>query len=205
VTTDSSTSHQSDSPGQPNSPRKHRWAIDSGLAQIIAALIAVAGSLIIAYFLGQSHATKNTTSPSAPKITHGVARATITPPTTEKIPFASTLSGRVFNLQRGELVWTFFQAVRSNGSFDSQTYPTSGPCKVDFAKNTWTCRDAYIGTIRDHRTYSVCVAVLNFTQAYTVGKLIENTYAKNLNYWFASPPSYIHHTPTACMSVVRKN
>jgi hypothetical protein len=134
---------------QANTSGKHRWSVDPGLATIvaasIAALVAVAGGVI-----GRVTAPGATSGSTISKVTQGTPSATITAPTTGKVPFASTLSGRVVNLQRGELVWTFFQMVNGNGSLGSQTYPTSGPCNINFTSNTWTCRDAYIGKISDH-------------------------------------------------------
>lgn len=207
MTSASSISQQPDPPGRANNSHKRSWTIDAGLAVIIAALIGLVPATVT-FFVGRSTVSGTKSNSSTSKGAHGAASATITPPATGKVPFVSALSGRVANLQRGELVWTLFQVVNRNGSFGSQTFPTSGPCNVDFSSDTWTCRDAYIGKVSDNKTYRVCVVVLSFSEAYDVVKLIENTYAKNLKlypYWFAAPPSFIHDNNASCMSVQRIN
>lgn len=142
---------------------------------------------------------------SGSKRAGGSASATIMQPVSGNINFVNTLSGEVFNLQRGELVFTFFQVVNTNGSINPQTYPASGPCEVNFTDQTWVCHNAYIGKIRDNGIYRVCAAVINFSDAYAVVELIKNAYAASLPSWFTSKPSYISDGSRACMSVHRIN
>lgn len=206
--TSSSSPVQPDSSVQADTPRKHRLTVDVGVATIVAACISPVAAVVIAFFVGQGTAQPATPSLTTPKVSHGPASVMITQPSAGRISFVSTLSGHVYKLQRGELVWTFFQPVNGNGSFAQQTYPIAGPCTVTFTKNLWTCRGAYIGKIKDHQMYRVCAAILNFAEAYTAGKLIENTYAPNLKadpYWFTSPPAYIHDYSPACTTVTRQN
>lgn len=193
----------SPSSGEANAPGRRRRTVDAGLATIVAACI-LAGGGVGGGFIGRATASGTTLTSTTPKATPAPASVTIAPPTTGDIPYYSTLSGRVYNLQRGQLVWTFFQLVSVDGSLGSQTYPTNGPCTVNYASQTWICPNAYIGKETDNEIYRVCAAILNFSEAFAVVKLIENTYASNnLPYWFASPPPYIQDNPAACMSVHR--
>lgn len=204
MTTGSPSSGQLGSSRQAKSPIKRRRKVDIGVATIVAAVILACGG-VAGVFIGRATTSGTSSTSTTSRASNAPTSVTITPPTTGTIPWINTLSGHVVNLQRGELLWTFFQTVNGNGSIASQTYPTSGPCTINSRSKTWTCRKAYIGKPVDHGTYRICVAVLNFSEAYSVVKLIENTYAKNLNDWFASPPSYIHDHSPACVSVPRKN
>jgi hypothetical protein len=198
----------SPSSSQANTPGKRSLTVDVGVATIIAALIVTCGSVAGGVLIGRATAPRTTPTSTTPKEANGPATATITPPPTGDIPYFSTPHGHVANLQRGQLVWTFFQPVNANGSFGATTYPTAGPCAVNFASGAWTCRDAYIGKPKDTGIYRVCVAILSFSQAYAVVKLIENSYATkkmDLPYWFAAPPPYIHDDSAACTSDHRIN
>jgi hypothetical protein len=197
----------SPSSDQPVTSGKRILTVDIGVATIAAACI-LAGGGVVGLFIGRATTSGAISTLSTPGEALGPASATIKPPPTGDITFASTLNGHVVNLQRGQSVWTFAQAVTANGSFGATTYPNAGPCTVDFATNTWTCSNVYIGRPKDNNTYRVCVAILNLPEAYAVVKLIENTYAStkmNLPYWFTSPPSYLNDNYPHCMSVHRIN
>jgi hypothetical protein len=202
-------------------PKRTARQVDVGLATIVAACI-LAGGGVAGVFIGRATAPSNTATSTTPKATPGKstsspASVTITPPVSGNIPFESTLSGQIVNLQSGQLVWTFFRNVSSDGSLASQVYPIAGPCVVNFTDQTWTCAKAYIGKQKDdHGAYRVCAAILNFQESFEVVQLIENTYANvnpissstanpsaNLPDWFASPPSYLHDSPSSCMTVRR--
>jgi hypothetical protein len=199
MTSGSPSSAQADTSG------KRRLTVDIGLATIIAACI-LAGGGVGGIFIGRATTSGTTPTLTTSKENHGPASVTIGSSSTGDIPYYSTLHGRVFNLQAGQLVWTFFQPVNASGSYGSQTYPTAGPCTVNLANHAWACSKAYIGKLKDNGIYRVCAAILNFSEAYTVVKLIENTYANmNLPSWFASPPAYVHDNSRACTSFHRIN
>lgn len=190
--------------------RWRRWKIDNGIAQIAAAFILVAGTA----FVTRATTHQNTTpSPSTSQtIAHSAASVTISEPQSGHVTWETTLDGQAVNLQRGQLVWTFAQLM-TNGSIGPFTYPTSGPCTVDYASGTWVCHNVYIGNENDTETYRVCVAILDYAEAFRVVGLLENTQdasepkAKSkFNFWFASPPPYIHdNSSDSCMSVSRIN
>lgn len=166
-------------------------------------ILCICATIVLASIIGLpgQSSSKSAGGSSSPPTTS----VTITPPVTGDIKFVSTLYGHVSNLQRGELIWTFFQAVYPNGSVNRQTYPASGPCGVNFTDRTWVCHNAYIGREIDNGVYRVCAAIINFSDAYAVVKLVENAYAASLPSWFTSTPSYINDGPSACMSVHRIN
>jgi hypothetical protein len=178
--------------------------VDGGVATIVAAVILAVGG-VAGVFIGRATASGTPSTSTTSKATPDPASATITLPTTGDIPYMSALSGNVDNLQRGQLVWTFFQIVNANGSLNPQTYPTDGPCAVDFKDQTWVCHNACVGMPKDKQTYRVCVAIINFSDAYAVVKLVENSELGNpkIPYWFSSPPSYINNNFGSCMSVHR--
>lgn len=197
----------SPSSDQPDPAGKHKLTVDIGVATIVAAVI-LAGGGVAGIFIGRATTSGTASALTTSKQAHEPASATITPPVTGDVPYSSTFFGRVDNLQTGQLVWTFFQPVNANGSFGSTTYPTAGPCTINFASRVWTCHKAYVGKPNDNGIYRVCAAILNLPQAYTVVKLIENTYAApkmKLPTWFSSPPSYVHDNSPSCTTVHRVN
>lgn len=210
MTTDSPPAGETSNPGLGAAPARRRRTVDAGVATIVAACILAVGG-VVGVLIGRATASGTPSAPTKPQATHATTIVSITPPTTGDIPFESTLSGQVVNLQRGQLVWTFFQVVNPDGSLGAQTYPDPGPCIVNYVSQTWSCRKAYIGKPTDTQTYRVCAAILDFADAFKVVRVLENMYSKNagtntsFQYWFTSPPSYIHHNPTACMSVHRIN
>jgi hypothetical protein len=188
--------------------KKRKWGVDQGLATIVGAVIGVAGSLLVVHFTASSAspAPAVSTSSSVP------VSVSIDSPV-GKIKQETYFTGGITNLQPDESVWVFFQAVDKSGNINPVTYPTSGPCVVDFAKNTWNCDDVYVGKITDSGTYRICPAVLNSSQSNEVVKLLEaeavdpnsskTTNNKSPAYWFNSPPPYINQQ--ICISVPRTN
>jgi hypothetical protein len=209
----SSTEHPSPSDRGDSSkggtPEKHRRVVDIGRATILAACITAAGVVLAAFIGGRASVSGATPTPTASsKATYGPTSVAITPPKNFNIPLVNTLSGHEVNLQHGELVWTFNQYVSKDGSFSQRTYPNSGPCTVDYTRQTWVCSNIYIGSANDNRSYKVCAAILSTSDALQVVNLLRNTRANrnkdpNLRFWFNSPPPYIHDATPACMAVHR--
>lgn len=199
----------SPAPGKTSGVKNHKrrkLAVDPGLAAIVAAVIAAAAG-VVGGFIGNA----STSGPgpgsaaSNPKGRIVNTIVTITPPITGDIRFESTLSGHVSDLQKGNMIWTFFQVIQSSGQVDPMTYPTNGPCTVNFSKGTWACPDVYVGKQKDSGTYRICVAVINFSEARTAVGLDENSELQDtgLQSWFPAPPPYINRNPNSCISVHR--
>jgi hypothetical protein len=195
---------------QPKSKEKKKIEVDPGLATIVAAgvgllgvVIGVVGAVVVAHVSAStaspSHAAS--ASPSAP------ASVVINPPSNDKIPHQANFFGHVTNLQPGESVWTFFQVVEKGGKVNPTTYPTEGPCAINYASQTWKCDNVYVGHVKDSEMYQICPAILNSSQSSEVVKSLENSAVdsalnnKNLVYWTSSPPSYIN--PQSCITVTR--
>src|SRR5690242_2747633 len=162
---------QSEPSGAPEKKRR-KWAVDPGLASIIVALIPIVGAL--GGYIGHATAPSKSLSPAASASPSSAASVTIDAPVSGKVKQESTYTGSIINLHPGDSVWVFFQGFDKNGSIDPQTYPTSGPCVVDFSKNTWSCGEVFVGKSGvDSATYRVCPAVLNFTESHAVVELLE--------------------------------
>jgi hypothetical protein len=192
---------------QDNRPKRHTFKVDGGWATIIAAVILASGG-VVGVVIGRATASGGASASTAPDASHGTASVTITEPPSGDVTFNTKLSGNVSNLQRGELIWTFAQAVNNGGSFSPETYPTTGPCTVNYTNSTWICSNVYIGDTKDSGTYRVCAAIVNFSDTFTIVQLLENTdttKAAGLKFWFTSPPPYIHDNATSCMTVHRIN
>lgn len=199
----------------PTATGKRKWAVDQGVATIVAAVASIIAALIGVgggWLIGHFTASNTSQSPSAS--TSSVPASVSIDSPVGKITQETSFTGGITNLQAGESVWVFFQAEDKFGNINPVTYPTSGPCVVDFVKNTWNCDDVYVGKITDSATYRICPAVLNFTQSNDVVKLLEAAAAVAANSsktthnkipvsWFNSPPSYIHQQ--SCISVPRTN
>jgi len=197
-------------PPPPDSPEKRKRAVNANVATILAACILAIGTVGGAY-IGRATASKTTPTPTASAAAHGPPTLTITPPNKFTIPLINTFSGSAINLQPGQIVWTFNQYVAGKHKlFSKDTYPNSGPCVVDYARQTWTCPNIYIGSVNDNNFYHVCAAILSPSDAFVVVNLLRNTFANrkthsNLRFWFTSVPPYIHDNSPACMSVQRTN
>jgi hypothetical protein len=184
--------------------KKRKFELDPGLALVIATSITVAaggcGALI-------AHLTASSGSPipAASTASSAPASVSIDSPVSGTIERESTYTGSIRNFHPGDSVWVFFQSVDKEGNINPETYPTSGPCVVDFAKNTWNCDEVFVGKITDSATYRVCAAILNFSESHAVVKLLEIAAAnvKGSASWFESPPSYINSQ--SCISVPRVN
>jgi hypothetical protein len=181
--------------------------VDAGVATVVAAIILAIGG-VAGGFISHAIAPTSKTASSRKPAVRGLAEVTITPPRTGDVKFESTMSGKVVNLQAGQLVWTFTQGVNRDGSFRPETYPSSGPCDVNYTSHRWVCHHVYVGIKKDRETYRVCAAILSLRQAFTVVQVLENTLSKSSSqaFWFASPPAYLHDSDdSSCMTVHRVN
>jgi hypothetical protein len=165
--------------------------VDPGLAAIVAAvaaaLIGVGGGL-----LGR------VTAPTPSNEPQGTARVTITPPANGDIRHKESYSGRAVNLRPGQLVWTFNQSVGTNGPSD-RVYPNSGPCTVDYKNHVWSCRDIYVGELKDTRPFMVCAAIISDSQALQIVNKL-----RTHDIWFSlSDLPYITDRTPECMPVHR--
>jgi hypothetical protein len=190
-----------------------RWSLDQGVATVVGAIIGVAGSLLVVHFTTSS----STPSDAASTPSSTPASVSIYSPASGNIHWETSFAGDVTNLHPGESVWVFYQAVDKRGNASPMTFPTRGPCAVNFAKNTWKCDHVYVGKPTDKGKYRICPAVLNFSQSNEVVRLLQVTAADPANQpdahpssagsvlveWFASPPSSIN--PQSCISVPRIN
>lgn len=199
-------------PSGPKKKKKRKWVVDQGLATIVGAVIGVAGSLLVVHFTAASASPTSSASPatSASASPNAAASVTLNPPVNGDIKHQTSFSGHEANLQPGESVWTFFQVVeQKSGKTNPTTYPTQGPCVIDFSSKTWKCDNVYVGHVSDNETYQICPAILNFSQSATVVKLLANAavdsalHNNSLVYWLASPPSYIN--PQTCTPAHRIN
>jgi hypothetical protein len=187
--------------------KRGKWTVDIGLATIIAAIIVAVASVAGVFFIGRATSGASPV-PTAPGASHSPASVVITEPPAGNTTFKTTLSGDVSNLQSGQLIWTFVQAVNNNNSFSPDTYPTEGPCSVNYNNGTWICSGVYIGDPKDTGTYRVCAAVVDSSDAFAIVELLEQTEAGsslNHRFWFTSPPPYIHDNTDACMTIHRIN
>ena len=202
MTTQTSTSGQSGPKGQ------GKWKLDAGWATVISAAIGAVALLAVAFFAGTNVPASTSTSSSS-SASHGHASVTINPPPTGDISHLDSYSGNAMNLAPGQLVWTFNQSVNvKTGSISPRTYPDTGPCLVNYSKQTWTCSNIYVGNVSDTGTYYVCAAILTAPDAFSVVSLLRNTLANastGYKFWFSSPPLYIHDNTSACMPVHRTN
>jgi hypothetical protein len=190
---------------QGNRPKRRTFKIDGGVATIIAAIILAAGG-VAGVAIGRATASGGASASTASDASHGAASVTITEPPTGDVKFNTNLSGKVSKLQRGELIWTFAQPVNNGGSFSPNTYPTTGPCTVNYTNGTWICNNVYIGDVKDSGTYRVCAAIVNSPDTFIIVQLLENsetTKVTDRKSWFTSPPSYIHDNTSSCMTVHR--
>jgi hypothetical protein len=188
---------------QPSTQGKRKLQLDPGVATVLATLITVIGAGIgwlIVHFFPSAGSPNPENSPTSAASTSYIVPASVTiyPPKNGDITHQTSFSGGVTNLQPGQSVWTFFQVMGKGGKINPTTYPTEGPCVIDFSSQTWKCDNVYVGHVSDNETYQICPAILNLSQSAEVVKFLENAAAdsalhnKSLVYWFASPPSYIN-------------
>lgn len=107
--------------------------------------------------LASANAALNSVAETQP----GPPMVTITPPGSGQIHWIDSYKGDVKNLQAGQLVWTFNQAVNSHS-----LYPDTGPCNVDYVHQQWTCDNIYVGGQSDTGLFRVCVTILSAAQAF---------------------------------------
>lgn len=180
---------KSKSPQPALKSKGRKLKVDPGIAAIIAAVIGLGG-----IFLGRVTAPAPGTSNSS----QGATSVTINSPVNGDISYQDSYSGNVANLRPGQLVWTFNQPVGQTGPGES-VFPNSGPCAVNYSNHTWICRDLYVGTFKDSRTYMVCAAVISTSEALQIVNQLRST-----QIWLplASVPYVTDHSPE-CMSVHR--
>jgi hypothetical protein len=190
---------------QGSRPKRRKFKIDGGVATIIAAIILAAGG-VVGVIIGRATASGGASASTASDASHGAASVTITEPPSGDVRFNTNLSGNVSKLQRGELIWTFAQPVNNDGSFSPDTYPTTGPCTVNYTKGTWICSNVYIGDAKDSGAYRVCAAIVNSPNTFIIVQLLENSGTAKITgrkSWFTAPPSYIHDNTSSCMTAHR--
>jgi hypothetical protein len=143
--------------------------------QIFVALIAAIASVICSAITGVVTwtATRNgssnhsTTADAAPYL------GPINEPGSDGvIGQVVALSGTVYNLKPGEMVWTFNEPTGRQAGAGS-IYADSGPCTV--SGNTWSCNDIYIGetpTTADPKlgqgSYIIFAAIISDQDAFTL-------------------------------------
>jgi hypothetical protein len=199
---------QTSNSGQSSQKGQGKWKLDAGWATVISAAIGAVALIAVAFFAG-TNVPASTSMSSSPSASRSPVSVTINPPLTGDISHLDSYSGNAINLAPGQLIWTFNQSVNGKtGSISPRTYPDTGPCLIDYSKQTWTCSNIYVGNVNDTGIYHVCVAVLTAPDAFAVVSLLRNTLANastGYKFWLSSPPYYIHDNTSACMSVHRTN
>lgn len=82
------------------------------------------------------------------------------------------LSGTVYNLKPGQVVWTFNQPISGPGA-SSDFFADTGPCAI--TGNTWSCSNIYIGespTVKNPKagqgTYLIWAVILSDQDAFNI-------------------------------------
>jgi hypothetical protein len=144
-------------------------------SQIIAALIgafALVISSVITGFVTWANTRNSTSGPQVAGSGNPRLGPIDLPGDNGIIGQVVNLSGTVYNLKPGQVVWTFNQPI-SGQAASSGFFADTGPCAV--TGNTWSCSNVYIGispTAKDSKagqgTYLIWAVILSDQDAFNI-------------------------------------
>jgi hypothetical protein len=157
------------------SPQPPATGLSDRRVQIFVALIAAGASIICSTITGVVtwYATRDGSSNHSASADAVPFLGPINEPGSDGvIGEVVALSGTVYNLKPGQMVWTFNEPTAQQPGAGS-IYADSGPCTV--SGNTWSCNDIYIGespTIADPKlgqgSYIILAAIISDQDAFTL-------------------------------------